>query len=78
MAESIFFSRITTGAHDDLTKVTKMAYSQVRVFIGVRGVSDVIDLTKVTKMQVRVFIGVRGVSDVLGGSVVIVTRLVTS
>ena len=55
VAESIFFSRITTGAHDDLTKVTKMAYSQVRVFIGVRGVSDV-----------------------LGGSVVIVTRLVTS
>lgn len=28
-AESVFFGRITTGAHDDLQRVTRMAYSQV-------------------------------------------------
>ncbi|GMT00348.1 hypothetical protein PENTCL1PPCAC_22522, partial [Pristionchus entomophagus] len=29
VAEEIFFSRITTGAQDDLQKITQMAYSQV-------------------------------------------------
>lgn len=29
VAEEIFFQRITTGAQDDLKKVTQMAYSQV-------------------------------------------------
>ena len=29
VAEEIFFSRITTGAQDDLNKITKSAYSQV-------------------------------------------------
>lgn len=29
-AEEIFFGRITTGAQDDLRKVTQNAYSQVR------------------------------------------------
>lgn len=29
VAEEIFFERITTGAYDDLKKVTKIAYSQV-------------------------------------------------
>lgn len=29
VAEEIFFGRITTGAQDDLQKVTQMAYSQV-------------------------------------------------
>ena len=28
-SEEIFFSRITTGAHDDLQRVTKLAYAQV-------------------------------------------------
>eukprot|EP00127_Corallochytrium_limacisporum_P002167 Clim_evm61s108 gene=Clim_evmTU61s108 len=32
VAEHIFFDRITTGAQDDLSKVTKMAYSQVAQF----------------------------------------------
>ena len=31
-AESIFFSRITTGAQDDLQKVTKSAYAQITQF----------------------------------------------
>lgn len=29
VAEKIFFDRITTGAQDDLNKITKMAYAQV-------------------------------------------------
>jgi len=31
-AETIFFNRITTGAQDDLQKVTKSAYSQITQF----------------------------------------------
>lgn len=30
VAEEIFFGRITTGAQDDLRKVTQSAYAQVR------------------------------------------------
>ena len=29
VSEEIFFGRITTGAQDDLSKVTKSAYAQV-------------------------------------------------
>lgn len=29
VAEKIFFGRITTGAQDDLSKITRMAYAQV-------------------------------------------------
>ena len=32
VAESLTFNRITTGAQNDLEKVTKMAYAQVRLF----------------------------------------------
>jgi spastic paraplegia 7 len=39
-AESIVFNRITTGAQNDLEKVTKIAYAQVRVF----GMNDNIGL----------------------------------
>uniref|UniRef100_A0A0N4ZMN9 AAA domain-containing protein n=1 Tax=Parastrongyloides trichosuri TaxID=131310 RepID=A0A0N4ZMN9_PARTI len=31
-AENICFGRITTGAHDDLQKVTKQAYAQVQIY----------------------------------------------
>lgn len=31
-AEEVVFGSITTGAHDDLRKVTQMAYSQVKVY----------------------------------------------
>merc|ERR1719184_536537 len=37
-AEKIFFDRITTGAQDDLQKVTKSAYSQITQF----GMNDVV------------------------------------
>lgn len=30
VSEQVFFSRITTGAHDDLKKVTQSAYAQVQ------------------------------------------------
>lgn len=30
VAEHVFFSKITTGAHDDLKKVTQSAYAQVQ------------------------------------------------
>ena len=32
VAESLTFNRITTGAQNDLEKVTKMAYSQIKYF----------------------------------------------
>ena len=32
MAESLTFNRVTTGAQNDLDKVTKMAYAQIRQF----------------------------------------------
>lgn len=33
VSEELFFDRITTGAQDDLQKITQMAYSQVFIFI---------------------------------------------
>jgi ATP-dependent Zn protease len=36
VSEEIFFGRITTGAQDDLAKVTKSAYAQVSRTIVVR------------------------------------------
>lgn len=33
VAESLTFNKITTGAQNDLEKVTKMAYAQVTIFI---------------------------------------------
>lgn len=33
ISEQIFFNRITTGAQDDLSKVTKSAYQQVGLVI---------------------------------------------
>jgi spastic paraplegia protein 7 len=32
VAESLTFNKITTGAQNDLEKVTKMAYSQIKYF----------------------------------------------
>lgn len=32
VAEEIFFGRITTGARDDLQKITRLAYSQVTIY----------------------------------------------
>lgn len=38
VSEQIFFSSITTGAQDDLQKVTKMAYAQITTY----GMSSVV------------------------------------
>ena len=35
VSEQIFFDRITTGAQDDLSKVTKNAYAQVSYALGI-------------------------------------------
>ena len=33
ISESIFFGAVTTGAQDDLQKVTRSAYAQVNIFL---------------------------------------------
>ncbi|XP_067004008.2 mitochondrial inner membrane m-AAA protease component paraplegin [Anabrus simplex] len=40
VAESLTFNRVTTGAQNDLQKVTQMAYAQIRQF----GMSDIVGL----------------------------------
>lgn len=40
VAESLTFNKVTTGAQNDLEKVTKMAYAQVREF----GMNDTVGL----------------------------------
>lgn len=37
VAEEIFFNRITTGAQDDLRKITQIAYSQVKLLFKLLG-----------------------------------------
>ena len=31
VSEEIFFNRVTTGAQDDLRKITQIAYAQVKI-----------------------------------------------
>ena len=40
MAEELFFGRITTGAQDDLSKITKNAYAQVCSIFQFSGLSS--------------------------------------
>ena len=40
VSEQIFFNRITTGAQDDLSKVTKSAYAQVNNIFKDFGILD--------------------------------------
>jgi len=47
VAESITFNRVTTGAQNDLEKVTKMAYSQIRDF----GFNDTVGLVSFEQQQ---------------------------
>ena len=49
VAESLIFNRITTGAQNDLEKVTKMAYAQVREF----GMSDNVGLVCFPEQEVQ-------------------------
>lgn len=47
VAESLIFNRITTGAQNDLEKVTKMAYAQIKEF----GMSDIVGLVSFPEEQ---------------------------
>lgn len=47
VAESLTFNRITTGAQNDLSKVTKMAYAQVQQF----GMNDNVGLVSFDEEQ---------------------------
>ncbi|MPC09430.1 Paraplegin [Portunus trituberculatus] len=58
VAESLVFNRVTTGAQNDLEKVTKMAYAMVRTF----GFSDAVGLVSYPEEESREF-GVRPYSD---------------
>ncbi|XP_050691360.1 paraplegin-like [Eriocheir sinensis] len=58
VAESLVFNRVTTGAQNDLEKVTKMAYAMVRTF----GFSDVVGLVSYPDEENREY-GVRPYSE---------------
>lgn len=49
VAESLTFNKITTGAQNDLEKVTKMAYAQVREF----GMNEVVGLISFTEEEIK-------------------------
>lgn len=49
VAESLTFNRITTGAQNDLDKVTKMAYAQVKEY----GMNDEIGLVSFTEEEIK-------------------------
>lgn len=49
VAESLTFNRITTGAQNDLQKVTKMAYAQVKEY----GMNDEIGLVSFTDEEIE-------------------------
>lgn len=47
VAESVTFNRITTGAQNDLAKVTNMAYAQIQQF----GMNDTVGLVSFDKEE---------------------------
>lgn len=49
VAESLTFNKITTGAQNDLQKVTKMAYAQVRVY----GMSEAVGLISFPEEEIK-------------------------
>lgn len=49
VAESLTFNRVTTGAQNDLEKVTKMAYAQVREF----GMNNTVGLVSFPEAQIK-------------------------
>ncbi|XP_071540541.1 mitochondrial inner membrane m-AAA protease component paraplegin [Panulirus ornatus] len=64
VAESLVFNRVTTGAQNDLEKVTKMAYAQVRTF----GFSDIVGAVSFPEEESRE-IGRRPYSKKLAASI---------
>lgn len=54
VAEALIFNRVTTGAQNDLEKVTKIAYAQIRHYgmnerVGLIAFDDVDDKSSVSK-----------------------------
>lgn len=49
VAESLTFNKVTTGAQNDLEKVTKMAYAQVREF----GMNNLVGLVSFTEEEIK-------------------------
>lgn len=49
VAESLTFNRITTGAQNDLEKVTKMAYAQIREY----GMNNQIGLISFSEQELK-------------------------
>lgn len=49
VAESLTFNKITTGAQNDLQKVTKMAYAQVRIY----GMSEAVGLISFPEEEIK-------------------------
>lgn len=49
VAESLTFNKVTTGAQNDLEKVTKMAYAQVREF----GMNETVGLISFSEQQIK-------------------------
>lgn len=49
VAESLTFNKVTTGAQNDLEKVTKMAYAQVREY----GMSKPVGLVSFTEEEIK-------------------------
>lgn len=49
VAESLTFNKISTGAQNDLEKVTKMAYAQIREF----GMNKYVGLISFTEQEIK-------------------------
>lgn len=49
VAESLTFNKVTTGAQNDLEKVTKMAYAQVREF----GMNNTVGLVSFSESEIK-------------------------
>lgn len=49
VAESLMFNKVTTGAQNDLEKVTKMAYAQVREF----GMNEIVGLISFSEEEIK-------------------------
>lgn len=49
VAESLTFNKVTTGAQNDLEKVTKMAYAQVREY----GMNELVGLVSFTEEEIK-------------------------
>lgn len=73
-AESLTFSQITTGAQNDLEKVTKIAYAQIKEF----GMSDEIGLIYIHPDADKTYTGEKPFSNHLGNLIDIEARRIVS